>query len=102
MRRTAKSLFATINRMTISRTSNLFAMALTFICMGNAGLALAQTTSFTYQGKLEVSGSPANGVFDFQFKLFDSVSGGLKAKSTARAWRKFCFSQETQPRLWSN
>lgn len=38
-----------------------------------AGCAHAQSTSaLTYQGKLDVGGSPANGVFDMQFRLFDS------------------------------
>ena len=82
MRRTAESLFATTDRMTISRASSLLAAILTLTWLLNASVALAQTTSFTYQGKLEVSGSPANGVFDFQFKLFDSVSGGLQDGST--------------------
>jgi len=36
----------------------------------------AQGTAFTYQGRLESSGSPANGIFDLQFAIFDSASGG--------------------------
>lgn len=38
--------------------------------------AAAQTTTFTYQGKLSQSGSPASGTFDMQFKLFDSPIDG--------------------------
>lgn len=34
---------------------------------------LAQGSAFTYQGKLTDSGNPANGNYDFQFKLFDSA-----------------------------
>jgi hypothetical protein len=33
---------------------------------------LAQTTSVTYQGKLTDGGNPANGKYDFVFRLFDS------------------------------
>jgi hypothetical protein len=33
-------------------------------------------TSFTYQGKLNVNGSPASGSFDLQFTLHDSLAGG--------------------------
>ena len=33
---------------------------------------LAQTTSVTYQGKLTEGGNPANGKYDFVFRLFDS------------------------------
>src|SRR5437879_3293210 len=39
-------------------------------------LSHAQTTAFTYQGKLVDSGNPANGQYDFQFKLFDTVTLG--------------------------
>ena len=38
--------------------------------------AFAQTTAFTYQGKLTDAGSPANATFDMQFKLFDTVDVG--------------------------
>jgi hypothetical protein len=33
-------------------------------------------TGFTYQGKLNVSGSPGNGSVDFQFRLYNALSGG--------------------------
>lgn len=36
-------------------------------------------TSFTYQGQLQDGGSPATGVYDFQFQLYDAVSGGASA-----------------------
>src|SRR5215510_2774439 len=41
-----------------------------------AGKGAAQTTAFTYQGKLTDSGNPANGNYDMQFKLFDTVTVG--------------------------
>src|SRR5437773_416193 len=37
---------------------------------------MAQTTVFTYQGKLNDNGSPANGQYDFQFKLLDTATVG--------------------------
>ena len=37
---------------------------------------VAQTTAFTYQGRLTEAGNPANGPFDFQFKLFDTQPVG--------------------------
>ncbi|HQF88306.1 MAG TPA: hypothetical protein PLN26_13845, partial [Acidobacteriota bacterium] len=47
------------------------------------GLALAVPaagadlgTAFTYQGRLETSGSLANGTYDFQFTLYDADNGG--------------------------
>ncbi|HMZ21853.1 MAG TPA: hypothetical protein PLD20_28230 [Blastocatellia bacterium] len=43
---------------------------------------LAQTTGFTYQGKLNDGGSPASGAYDLQFKLFDSPAGGVQQGAT--------------------
>lgn len=42
----------------------------------------AQGTAFTYQGRLNSSGSPANGLYDFQFALSNAVSGGSQIGST--------------------
>jgi len=42
----------------------------------------AQTTAFTYQGKLVDNGTPATGNYDFQFSLFDAVSGGTQQGTT--------------------
>ncbi|MBC7931653.1 MAG: exo-alpha-sialidase [Rubrivivax sp.] len=36
------------------------------------GICLAQTTAFTYQGKLSSGGAPASGDYQFEFKLFDN------------------------------
>src|SRR5262245_40942616 len=44
--------------------------------------ASAQTTSFTYQGKLVDNGTPANSNYDFQFSLFDALSGGSQLGTT--------------------
>src|SRR5437868_1744111 len=41
----------------------------------NASAAFAQTTSFTYQGRLTDGGTAANGNYDLQFVLFDASSG---------------------------
>jgi len=42
------------------------------------GKASAQTTSFNYQGRLSDGGTAANGTYDFQFALWDSVGGGTQ------------------------
>ncbi|MFB0537257.1 MAG: tail fiber domain-containing protein [Anaerolineae bacterium] len=39
-------------------------------------------TSFTYQGRLTDGGSPANGTYDFRFRLYDAASGGTQVGST--------------------
>lgn len=45
-------------------------------------VAHAQSTSFTYQGKLTDGGNPASGSYDLQFSLFNSSSGGAQIGST--------------------
>src|SRR5689334_22891316 len=37
--------------------------------------SFAQGTAFTYQGRLNSSGVPANGTYDFVFTIFASSSG---------------------------
>src|SRR5258705_7337990 len=38
--------------------------------------ALAQGSAFTYQGRLNDSGSPAMGIYDLRFTIYDALSGG--------------------------
>ena len=42
----------------------------------NVSITLAQTTSFTYQGKLVDNGTPASGTYDLTFKLYDTATAG--------------------------
>src|ERR1051325_2414934 len=44
--------------------------------------AFAQTTEFTYQGKLIDSGNLANAAYDMQFKLFDAPTNGAQVGAT--------------------
>jgi len=43
-----------------------------------AGATLAQTTSFTYQGRLPDGATPANGVYEIQFTLWDAITAGTQ------------------------
>ena len=43
------------------------------------------SAAFTYQGTLEEGGSPANGSYDFQFILYNALSGGAQVGSTVNA-----------------
>jgi hypothetical protein len=44
-----------------------------------AGLQhLTAQTAFTYQGRLNDNGQPANGTYDFQFRLYDAEVGGAQ------------------------
>jgi hypothetical protein len=53
----------------------LFAVVL---CFGPIGLAGPIGTAFTYQGRLIDSNNAADGLYDFQFKLYDANGGGNK------------------------
>src|SRR5438093_2889246 len=44
--------------------------------------AFAQASSFNYQGRLTDGGTAANGNYDLQFALFDSLSSGAQVGST--------------------
>ena len=54
-----------------------FAVVLTL-----GGGVYAQGTGFTYQGRLNNSGNPASGNYDFRFKLFVDSFGNTQAGST--------------------
>ena len=49
---------------------------------GDVTIQAALGTGFTYQGKLTDGGGPANGTYDFQFKLYDSAGGDNQVGST--------------------
>lgn len=56
------------------------------LCLACAGAALAQSSpqlpDFTYQGRLQQSGAPANGSFDLAFALYDQMAGGNQVGAT--------------------
>jgi hypothetical protein len=65
------------------RQSNL-QLFMTLLMMGLCAVPIAaQTTAFTYQGKLTEAGNPANGSYDMQFKLFDTVTVGTGTQQGA-------------------
>src|SRR6266705_604616 len=49
------------------------------LCLfAGASTVFAQTSSFIYQGRLTDGGTAANGNYDLQFALFDSLSGARR------------------------
>lgn len=62
------------------RKINLMTSILVIFCLSAA--AWAQTTAFNYQGKLTEGGNPANGAYQFQFKLYDALAGGNQIGGT--------------------
>jgi hypothetical protein len=53
-----------------------------FLLAASTSAGFAQTTAFNYQGRLTDTGTPANGTYDLQFALFDSLAGGAQVGST--------------------
>src|SRR5262245_28487987 len=53
-----------------------FCFILLILLASAAKPVAAQSTAFTYQGKLSDSGNPANGNYDLQIKLFDTATVG--------------------------
>lgn len=49
----------------------LISLTVVLLVLGSSQ-AMAQTTAFTYQGKLTEGGNPANGNYDLAFRLFDT------------------------------
>jgi hypothetical protein len=58
---------------TLARVTLVLALA---ILNARLSAALAQGTAFTYRGRLNDGGSPANGIYDLRFTIYDSLSGG--------------------------
>ncbi|HEX5734225.1 MAG TPA: hypothetical protein VF131_15430 [Blastocatellia bacterium] len=50
----------------------------------SARWAGAQTTEFTYQGRLTDGDNPADSIYDFEFKLFDALADGSQQGSTVQ------------------
>jgi hypothetical protein len=55
---------------------SLIPVAAVLIIGSLAAKASTMGTAFTYQGRLNDGGVPANGLYDFKFKLYDTATGG--------------------------
>jgi hypothetical protein len=60
------------NHTTIQRLT----LAVLLICSLPPASAFAQGTAFTYQGRLNDSGNPANGTYDLRFTVWDAPTNG--------------------------
>ena len=56
---------------------NLLRTTLFAASLSLAPLAFAESTAFTWQGRLSDTGQPADGLYDLRFTLHDSLDGGL-------------------------
>jgi hypothetical protein len=78
----------------VSSALGLLLAGIVIVLIGPTGIAAGEGPSsvdapaapvgsgFTYQGQLKVSGTPANGSFDFVFKLYDASAGVVQVGST--------------------
>src|SRR5690349_7595140 len=71
-----------LSLMTLNRVRNWLVLAIMFVSLLGVSPALAQTTQFTYQGKLTDNGAPANGSYDFTMALWDAATNGTQIGST--------------------
>src|SRR5690349_20083357 len=58
-------------------------LVLYLILVSQPSTVLGQGTAFTYQGRLNDNGAPANGVYDFTFQAFDAPTAGGSIGGTA-------------------
>ena len=58
------------------KTKLLLTLTALLTLLGNLSQVVAQGTAFTYQGRLNDGGVPANGAYDFRFRLFDALTNG--------------------------
>ena len=65
----------------IAALTALAALSVTLVVTANG----PATTAFSYQGLLQDEGVPAGGNFDFEFKLFDSLTDGAQVGTTLEA-----------------
>jgi hypothetical protein len=65
-------------QITIMKTSRCFLATFVAIALfiSFASRAGGQGALFTYQGRLGQNGSPATGIYDFRFEIYDAVTNG--------------------------
>src|SRR3989442_15401604 len=59
------------------KVSKLLAVLALFI---STSTAFGQSAAFTYQGRLTDGGAAANGIYDMQFKLYDTATVGTRTQ----------------------
>src|SRR3974390_2182240 len=65
-------------RKRIMTTKNLTSALAVLALLTGVHRAAAQATAFTYQGRLNDGGNPANGIYDLRFAIYDAASGGAQ------------------------
>lgn len=65
----------------LSGLTRLGLLALLTTLVHQPSTGLAQSSAFTYQGSLSDAGSPASGIYDLRFEIYDTDSGGSAVAS---------------------
>ncbi|MBI5865397.1 MAG: hypothetical protein HZB38_12995 [Planctomycetes bacterium] len=63
-------------------STSQFTLAFLMFCAASAGAQTSLGTAFTYQGRLKDGGSPASGLHDLRFRLYDAAAGGTQISSS--------------------
>src|ERR1017187_8964403 len=72
----------------ILQPSRLLVFVSTLLVLETGNMVAAPLgTAFNYQGRLQQSGNPANGLFDFQFSLWDDAGSGTLVGRTQAGTR---------------
>ncbi len=66
----------------ISRGRSRAVLAILVLSFASFTTTFAQTSAFTFQGKLNHGGTPTSSTFDMQFKLFDALGAGNQVGTT--------------------
>jgi hypothetical protein len=61
----------------MKRNASILFVAVLYSLLAFSNSASAQGTEFTYQGRLNAGGSPANGSYDIAFSLYGTTAGGV-------------------------
>jgi hypothetical protein len=69
------------------RTAFILSLSLTLMApvaapLAPAAMAVPAGSAFTYQGRIDKSGSPANGAYNLQFMLWDDLAAGAQVGAT--------------------
>ena len=67
-----KDLGPSINARGLAKLLSQIKLTVMFLTVFSATV-FGQTTEFTYQGSLKKGSAPANGSYDFEFRLFDAA-----------------------------
>jgi len=64
------------------KTTKMLTILVLMVCTAELARAAPMGTAFTYQGRLMEANEPADGVYEFEFKLYDSPTDGSQLDGT--------------------